>query len=59
MSIAETMERRAREFVDRYTAIREQIGRVIVTLPCFLSRHNDPQPFLRFIIWLIRARFPT
>ncbi len=30
MSIAETMERRAREFVDRYTAVREQIGRVIV-----------------------------
>jgi MoxR-like ATPase len=30
MSIAETMERRAHEFVDRYTAVREQIGRVIV-----------------------------
>ena len=30
MSIAETMERRAREFVDRYTAVREQLGRVIV-----------------------------
>jgi MoxR-like ATPase len=30
MSIAETMERRAREFVDRYTAVRQQIGRVIV-----------------------------
>jgi MoxR-like ATPase len=30
MSLAETMERRAREFVDRYTAVREQIGRVIV-----------------------------
>jgi MoxR-like ATPase len=30
MSIAETMERRAREFVDRYTAVREQVGRVIV-----------------------------
>jgi MoxR-like ATPase len=30
MSIAETMERRALEFVDRYTAVREQIGRVIV-----------------------------
>ena len=30
MSIAETMERRAREFVDRYTAIQEQISRVIV-----------------------------
>ncbi len=30
MSIAETMERRAQEFVDRYAAIREQIGRVIV-----------------------------
>ena len=30
MSIAETMERRAREFVDRYAAIQEQIGRVIV-----------------------------
>jgi len=30
MSIAETMERRAREFVDRYTAIQEQIRRVIV-----------------------------
>jgi len=30
MSIAETMEQRAREFVDRYTAVRQQIGRVIV-----------------------------
>ena len=30
MSIAETMERRAREFVDRYAAVRQQIGRVIV-----------------------------
>jgi MoxR-like ATPase len=30
MSIAANMERRAREFVDRYAAIREQIGRVIV-----------------------------
>jgi MoxR-like ATPase len=30
MSIGETMERRAQEFVDRYTAVREQIGRVIV-----------------------------
>jgi len=30
MSIAETMEKRAREFVDRYTAVQEQIGRVIV-----------------------------
>jgi MoxR-like ATPase len=30
MSIAETMERRAHEFVDRYAAVREQIGRVIV-----------------------------
>ncbi|OHB72942.1 MAG: AAA family ATPase [Planctomycetes bacterium RBG_13_63_9] len=30
MSIAETMEKWAREFVDRYAAIREQIGRVIV-----------------------------
>ncbi|NQT12533.1 MAG: MoxR family ATPase [Planctomycetes bacterium] len=30
MSIAETMERRAREFVDRYTAVQEQISRVIV-----------------------------
>ncbi len=30
MSIAETMERRAAEFVDRYTAVHEQIGRVIV-----------------------------
>ncbi len=30
MSIAETMERRAREFVERYTAVRQQIGRVIV-----------------------------
>src|SRR5208337_4155654 len=30
MSIAETMERQAREFADRYAAVREQIGRVIV-----------------------------
>jgi len=30
MSIAEKMEKRAREFVDRYAAIREQIHRVIV-----------------------------
>ena len=30
MSIAETMERRAREFLARYQAVREQIGRVIV-----------------------------
>jgi len=30
MSIAETMEKRARKFVDRYAAVREQIGRVIV-----------------------------
>ena len=30
MSIAETMQRRAAEFVERYTAVREQIGRVIV-----------------------------
>jgi len=30
MTIAETMEKRARQFVDRYTAVREQIGRVIV-----------------------------
>ncbi len=30
MSIAETMEKRAQEFVDRYAAVREQIGRVIV-----------------------------
>ncbi|HID76828.1 MAG TPA: MoxR family ATPase [Planctomycetaceae bacterium] len=30
MSIAETMEQRARQFQDRYTAVREQIGRVIV-----------------------------
>jgi len=30
MSIAENMEKRAREFVDRYAAVREQIGRVIV-----------------------------
>ncbi len=29
-TIAETMEKRAREFVERYTAIREQIARVIV-----------------------------
>jgi MoxR-like ATPase len=30
MSIAETMEQRAAQFQDRYSAIREQIGRVIV-----------------------------
>src|SRR5207245_7387471 len=30
MSIAEVMERRANEFVARYQAVREQIGRVIV-----------------------------
>ncbi len=30
MSIAETMEQRARKFVERYSAIQEQIGRVIV-----------------------------
>ena len=30
MSIAETMEQRAEEFVERYAAVREQIGRVIV-----------------------------
>jgi MoxR-like ATPase len=30
MSIAETMEKRAREFQDRYAAIREQVNRVIV-----------------------------
>src|SRR3972149_6932870 len=30
MSIAETMEQRARRFVDRYTAVYEQIARVIV-----------------------------
>jgi MoxR-like ATPase len=30
MSIAENMEKRAQEFVDRYAAVREQIGRVIV-----------------------------
>ena len=30
MSIAETMQRRAAEFVERYAAVREQIGRVIV-----------------------------
>jgi MoxR-like ATPase len=30
MSIAETMEKRAAEFQDRYAAIQEQIGRVIV-----------------------------
>jgi putative transposase len=29
MSLAETMERRAAEFVDRYTAVHQQIGRVI------------------------------
>ena len=30
MSIAETMERRAQQFVDRYAAVQEQISRVIV-----------------------------
>ncbi|MGD0896210.1 MAG: MoxR family ATPase [Thermoguttaceae bacterium] len=30
MSVAETMERRVAEFADRYTAVRQQIGRVIV-----------------------------
>jgi MoxR-like ATPase len=30
MSIAATMEQRARQFVDRYAAVRQQIGRVIV-----------------------------
>ena len=30
MSIAEEMEKRARQFVDRYSAVREQIHRVIV-----------------------------
>ena len=30
MSIAETMERRAAEFVNRYTAVHQQVGRVIV-----------------------------
>jgi len=30
MTIAETMERRAREFLDRYAAIKDQISRVIV-----------------------------
>ena len=30
MSIAETMEKRARQFVERYTAVRQQIARVIV-----------------------------
>jgi MoxR-like ATPase len=30
MSIAQEMEKRARQFVDRYTAVREQIQRVIV-----------------------------
>lgn len=30
MSIAESMQRRAEEFVSRYAAVREQIGRVIV-----------------------------
>ncbi len=30
MSIAETMERRAQEFLARYQAVREQIGRIIV-----------------------------
>src|SRR6185437_10519855 len=30
MSIGESMERRAQEFVQRYSAVREQLGRVIV-----------------------------
>jgi MoxR-like ATPase len=30
MTTAQTMEQRARQFVDRYTAVRAQIGRVIV-----------------------------
>ena len=30
MSMAETMQRRAEEFVSRYNAVREQLGRVIV-----------------------------
>src|SRR3990172_4818783 len=30
MTLAATMQQRARQFVDRYTAVREQIGRVIV-----------------------------
>src|SRR5260370_29631395 len=30
MSLGESMERRAQEFVERYNAVREQIGRVIV-----------------------------
>src|SRR5260221_10226395 len=30
MSIGESMERRAQEFVERYTAVRQQLGRVIV-----------------------------
>src|SRR5436853_560696 len=30
MSIAESMQRRAEEFISRYAAVREQIGRVIV-----------------------------
>src|SRR5271168_603207 len=30
MSLGESMERRAQEFVERYTAVREQLGRVIV-----------------------------
>jgi MoxR-like ATPase len=30
MSLAETMEKRVQEFVDRYAAVRQQIGRVIV-----------------------------
>jgi MoxR-like ATPase len=30
MSIAEVMEKRARQFVDRYSAVREQVQRVIV-----------------------------
>ncbi|NLX96433.1 MAG: MoxR family ATPase [Rhodopirellula sp.] len=30
MTVAETMQQRAQQFVDRYSAVREQIGRVIV-----------------------------
>src|SRR6476620_6877453 len=30
MSLAENMRRRAEEFVERYTAVKQQIGRVIV-----------------------------
>ena len=30
MSIAESIEKRAAEFADRYKAVREQLGRVIV-----------------------------